>query len=539
MDVELAHPGAGLVAEAQGVGVVVAREVDPGLRGRALGRGQGVAGGQQRVLAGVVDAIRADQRELHRVLRHVVVDRQPRRLGLVGVGVFQVVEGVGVVAGADLDVGPIVDVVAGLEQGAAGLVLEAVVVEGGADVGDLQRAGVLRLVGQAGEAAQGVDVVGLVLGLLVVVQHQRAVPAVRRLELERRRAAVGLDVAGEFVVDHGLGRGVEAVPVGLVRRRRRPRRRIVGAGVGVAFDVVVRALLVGAAEHHAEPVLVAETVGPQALDPAAPRRVLVAAQAVAAGHVVVGDVVDEGVDVELVLARPEGAVGHDVDHAADRAGVLVGGEGLVDLGLARRLAGDQRQVDPALTRAAVGDRDHADAVHRHVVEVRGDAPHGDVLALLLAIEHLHGADGGNAAERLGQGLVGQVAGVVLAQGVDDGQRAAAGGDGFLVLERGAGDDDGFDSGGFLALGDGKSAGAAGVQRHHRAVQRGHPQAGAGQQGVQGGSGLQRARNGLGAHALGQRRGGQDLQARLARELRQAVGGRLGGNVEATNFGIGA
>lgn len=108
----------------------------------------------------------------------------------------------------------------------------------------------------------------------------------------------------------------------------------------------------------------------------------------------------ERIDEES-FAAGKGAVRHDVDGAADRARILVRGEGLEHLRLARRLAWDQCQIDATLPGAPIGDRNHADAVQRDIVEIRRNAAHRDILALLLAVEHLHRADTGHAGERLG------------------------------------------------------------------------------------------------------------------------------------------
>jgi hypothetical protein len=105
--------------------------------------------------------------------------------------------------------GDIIDVVgvARLEQDAAALGLEPIVVERGAHVGHAQGAAMRRLVLQLIERAQREDRVGLVLGLAIVIGQDRGVEIAARLEFERRSTAVGLHEIGEVVAAIAVGAG--------------------------------------------------------------------------------------------------------------------------------------------------------------------------------------------------------------------------------------------------------------------------------------------------------------------------------------------
>ena len=179
------------------------------------------------------------------------------------------------------------------------------------------------------------------------------------------------------------------------------------------------------------------------------------------------------------LARKRIA-GVEIDHRAQRAFVEAGFGGLVDHKAAEQFGGENVEIERAVAvgAGAVGaGGDGFQAVHAHAGELGAKTAHGDRAAFAAVTLD---RDAGDALERFGKVLVGELGHVLSHDGVDRRNRIA------LHAERGfqrlaiAGDDDGF---GWRVFGaDGSGGRRVGILREHRLR---HGQRGAGSPQCQG------------------------------------------------------
>mmetsp|Transcript_23375 Transcript_23375/g.55613 ORF Transcript_23375/g.55613 Transcript_23375/m.55613 type:complete len:1197 (-) Transcript_23375:168-3758(-) len=291
----------------------------------------------------------------------------------------------------------------------------------------------------AGVVEPGRDVVAALAELLLGHHEvQRAHQVLGRLELHHELAVQALAVhAGERVVQV-LRHAVDGVLAGAVLDRvRRSRWQAtpggIAAGPVLVVDVAGEALpaaadiglgiarvahLVGAHQRDAEAAVAVLRAVDAAEFGGDPLALLLAGQA--AGRVVAdqldADLGDGFLDVEWAL-------GADVDRGAHAAGRAAGTAGLVDLQRGDTVGGEVGEVERARAgRAAIdAGAGHLAAIEQHQVEVRAHAAHRDAGALAVGAVDGHAGD---AAQRLGQVGVRELADVLSDDAVHQARRRA-------------------------------------------------------------------------------------------------------------------
>ena len=220
--------------------------------------------------------------------------------------------------------------------------------------------------------------------VIVVLVHRRGFPQTIA-EAEQRGADAVARLPFQLAAAARRAQPVGIAAVAMVARHRAPipiarigAGECLAAGVEVIlhrlppFGGIAGAALVARRQQDAELAVRAEAVGEHALGPAAPM-LRAAADRVAPVGPAERLVAAIAVEHRVAALQVERAARHDIDDAADRAAILFGGEGLVDVGALRQLGRDDLQVDHPRSLAVVADRGEGDAVDRRLVEVGRNA----------------------------------------------------------------------------------------------------------------------------------------------------------------------